>query len=221
MEALIGAIAADSGWDWSLLADVVDRLILLQLEKPDELVKKSAYEQLNSWHQKHFGSMPEYTVDRNRRVQGKEFYDCTLRYCVPDNNKGIRTSQRIDAENAPTRSSAREYAAEQALKFLMNNGLWKRLDDAAIKPELENSINQLQELYQKKYLDTAPEYRFEERKDQWYCSCTVDGVEGWGKAAGKTAAKKKAAFMALVRLYQSAGICDENLEKAMWKTLEG
>lgn len=103
----------------------------------------------------------------------------------------------------------------------MNNGLWKRLDDAAIKPELENSINQLQELYQKKYLDTAPEYRFEERKDQWYCSCTVDGVEGWGKATGKTAAKKKAAFMALVRLYQSAGICDENLEKAMWKTLEG
>ena len=221
MEALIGAIAADSGWDWSLLADVVDRLILLQLEKPDELVKKSAYEQLNSWHQKHFGSMPEYTVDRNRRVQGKEFYDCTLRYCVPDNNKGIRTSQRIDAENALTRSSAREYVAEQALNFLMNNGLWKRLNDAAIKPELENSINQLQELYQKKYLDTAPEYRFEERKDQWYCSCTVDGVEGWGKAAGKTAAKKKAAFMALVRLYQSAGICDENLEKAMWKTLEG
>ena len=32
---------------------------------------------------------------------------------------------------------------------------------------------------------------------------------------------KTAAFMALVRLYQSAGICDENLEKAMWKMMEG
>ena len=220
MEALIGAVAADSGWDWSLLADVVDRLILLQLEKPDELVKKSAYEQLNSWHQKHFGFMPEYTVDRNRRAPGEECYDCTLRYCVPENDKGIRPSQRIDADRLPTRSSAREYVAEQALSFLMNNGLWKRLDDAGIRPELENSINQLQELYQKKYLDTAPAYTFEERKDHWYCGCTVDGIEGWGQAAGKTSAKKKAAFMALVRLYRSAGLCDGDLEEAMWKTMD-
>ena len=53
------------------------------------------------------------------------------------------------------------------------------------------------------------------------CNCIVDGVEGWGKAAGKTAAKKTAAFMALVRLCQSAGICDGELEKAMWKMMEG
>ena len=85
--------------------------------------------------------MPEYAVDRNRRVRGKECYDCTLRYCVPENNKGIRTSQRIDAESAPTRSSAREYVAEQALRFLMKNGFWKRLDDAGIcDEELEKAM---------------------------------------------------------------------------------
>ena len=50
---------------------------------------------------------------------------------------------------------------------------------------------------------------------------SVAGAElGWGAAPGKTAAKKKAAFMALVRLYQSAGICDGELEKAMWKTFD-
>ena len=36
------------------------------------------------------------------------------------------------------------------------------LGDAGIEPDPENSINQLQELYQKKYLETAPEYSFEE-----------------------------------------------------------
>ena len=220
MEALIGAIAADSGWDWELLSDVVDRLIRVQLDKPDDLVKKSAYEQLNSWHQKHFGAMPDYTLDRNRGTHGRECYACTLRYYVPENDKGIRTSQRIDIGGAPTRSSAREDAARQALHFLMDHGLWKKLSDAGLHPELENSINQMQELYQKKYLDTAPEYTFEERKDHWHCNCTVDGITGWGNAAGKTPAKKKAAFMALVLLYESAGICDRERQTAMWKMIE-
>ena len=53
----------------------------------------------------------------------------------------IRTSRRIDAEGLPTRSSAREYVAEQALSFLMKNGFWKRLDDAGIcDGELEKAM---------------------------------------------------------------------------------
>ena len=217
MEALIGAVAVDSDWDWSLLADVVDRLICLQLEKPDELVKKSAYEQLNSWHQKHFGCLPEYIVDWNRRIHGKEYYYCTLKYRVPENDKNIRTSQRIDVSDFPTRTMVREYAADRAVRFLMNNGLWMRLDDAHITPEFENSINQLQELYQKKYVGKAV-YSFEEDDLGWYCNCIVDSIEGWGRAAGKTKAKKKAAFMALVRMYRSAGLSTPELEKAMWET---
>ena len=62
MEALIGAVAADAEWDWSLLADVVDKLINLQIGSPDEIVRKNKYEQLNAWHQKHFGRMPEYEI---------------------------------------------------------------------------------------------------------------------------------------------------------------
>ena len=37
----------------------------------------------------------------------------------------------------------------------------------------------------------------------------------------KTKAKKKAAFMVLVRLMKSAGLGSEELEKAMWETMEG
>ena len=219
MEALLGAVAADSNWDWSWLADVADRLLRLQLDKPDELVKKSAYELLNSWHQKHFGSMPGYTVDRHRQRHGEELYSCVLRYQVPENDKGIRTAQMIVEDGAPTRSSAREAAAEKAVHFLRNHGLWIRLDDAHLVPELENSINQLQELYQKKYLEKAPLYTFEESTEEWTCDCSVDGIKGWGRAAGKKAAKKKAAFMVLVRLMQSAGLGTEEMEKTMWENL--
>ena len=202
MEALIGAIAADSNWDWSLLADVVDKLINLQLDYSGDLVKESNYERLNSWHQKHFGRMPEYEVDRNFRTRNTELYDCTLRFSVPENDKGIWTSQRIDLQGEETRSSARENAAKRAIAFLQNQGLWMNLSDAGIEPNLEESINQLQELFQKKYVE-KPEYQFEERTisgEEWYCRCTCSGVEGWGTASSKTKAKKKAAFMVLVRL---------------------
>ena len=79
---------------------------------------------------------------------------------MPENDKGIQTSQRIDV-NEHTRSEAREEAAFRAYAFVCNHGLWVNLKDAGLVPSLENSINQLQELYQKKYLDEAPSYEFE------------------------------------------------------------
>ena len=99
--------------------------------------------------------------------------------------------------------------------------VWMNLKEAGIEPRLEDSINQLQELYQKKYVE-QPEYRFEENDfgPAWYCSCNCNGIAGWGRAGGKTAAKKKAAFIVLVRLMMSAGIATEEMEKEMWKTVE-
>lgn len=218
MEALIGAAAVDCGWDWNVMGDIVDKLLCLQLDRPDELVKQSYFEQLNAWHQKHFGSMPEYEVYRSIH-NGVTLYDCTLRYMVPENDKGIWTSQRIDLSQNETRSSAREYAARQAVFFIQGNGLWMNLKDAGIVPDLENSINQLQELYQKKYITEKPEYSFEEslQGKGWYCRCIGDGFEGWGEAAGKVPAKKKAAYMVLVRLMMSAGMCEDEWEKKMWE----
>ena len=93
------------------------------------------------------------------------------------------------------------------------------LSDAGINPKLEDSINQLQELYQKKYV-AEPSYTFAEEFGGWRCQCRCESFEGWGKAAGKTAAKKKAAFMVLVSIYRSAGLGTDEMEKAMWKTIE-
>ena len=222
MEALLGAVAMDCGWDWQVLETVADRLVCIQITAPDEFLKTSFYDLFNAWHQRHFGRMPEYEVYGSQRTgkHGKQhlFY-CTIRFSVPDNDKGVWTSQRIDVEEE-TRGKAREYAARRAYYFVMDQGLWINLADAGIVPSLENSINQLQELYQKKYLEDKAEYDFEELpQDRWRCECTCGGVNGYGDAGSKTGAKKKASYMVLVRILSAAGICKKEWKEEMYRTV--
>lgn len=209
MEALIGAVAVDCGWDSAVLENVVDHLLCIQLMKPDSLLKATHYDLFNAWHQRRTGRMPDYEIHKY-----KQWYHCTLRFFTPEGDRLV--ARRVD-EDGETRSQARERSAEQAYRYVVNNGFWMDLKDAAVVPELENAINQLQELYQKKYLEEKPIYEFEERDyGEWYCSCNCGGLHGWGRAKGKTPAKKRAAFMLLVRLMKSSGICKPEWEKAMW-----
>ena len=63
----------------------------------------------------------------------------------------------------------------------------------------------------------APSYRQGVYFDEWNCECVCGGVNGFGRGVGKTKAKKKAAYMVLVRLLKAAGICEESWEKKMWE----
>lgn len=218
MEALLGAVAVDCGWDWHVLEEVADRLVCIQITKPDEFLKSSYYDLFNAWHQRHFGCIPDYEI-YSERSQKSNPYHCSIRFSIPQNQKGLMSFQRIDVDER-TRGRAREHAAWLAYCFVMDNGLWLNLSDAGVVPSLENSINQLQELYQKKYLEHKPEYTFEERPgDEWRCECICGGVNGFGKAGSKTAAKKKAAFMVLVRMLSAAWICKKEWREQMYRTV--
>ena len=222
IEALIGAVSVDCSWDWNTIESAVDKLLCIQLSEPSALLGITCYDAFNSWHQKKFGIMPEYEVSKgcsDGDGSGNLIYSCTLRYRIPDNDKGIHLYQRVDVK-ADTRSRARDLAAREAYAFVVGQGLWMNLNDANLSPVLDNSINQLQELYQKKYV-SKPEYTFTEDDLGWYCECVVDCINGCGRAANKTAAKKKASFVALVRLLKSAGIATKELEQEMWKVIAG
>ena len=213
IEALIGAVALDSEYNEKILEEVIDKLVCIQLGSPGLLLKETFYDMFNSWHQKHFGRIPEYTV------YGKGPYRCTVRFFVPENGIGVNMDQRMDMDGA-TRSEARELAAEFAYRFIYSKGLWINLKDAGVVPDLENSINQLQELYQKKYLDEKPVYEIkEDGRDRWRCVCECCGVSGFGTAESKTKAKKKASFMALVKLLDGAGCCKEEWLSEMYRML--
>lgn len=194
MEALIGAVTIDSDWNMKVVGAVVDRLLCIQLNNPDKILRKSYYEVINAWHMKHFGEMPDYTID------GIDRYNCVIRFSIPGNEEGLWRRQ-IQTGRGDTRSAAREMAAELAYRFVVMKGLWVNIRDSGIEPNPEDSINQLQELYQKKYLEALPEYSFqEELQGTWLCDCVCSDVAGWGRGASKTKAKKAAAYMLLQKL---------------------
>ena len=196
IEALIGAVTIDSGWDMKAVSSVVDRLLCVQLNDPGRFLRKSFYETFNAWHMKHFGEMPDYSID------GRGPYNCVLRFSIPENDKGLWRRQ-IQTGRGSTRSAAREMAAELAYRYVVLKGLWINIKESGIEPSLEDSINQLQELYQKKYIEGLPEYSFEEGiRDTWLCKCICSDVFGHGSGSSKVRAKKAAAYEVLQKLFR-------------------
>lgn len=212
MEALIGAVVIDSDWNMDVIEKLIDTMIDLQIDCPDSFIKKSYYDILLAWHKKKFGTAPEYTVYKEQHG-----YSATLRYLIPDNDQNIYTSQIVTATGS-TRSEARTKAAEYAYFFIKKYGLWSDLKDANMEPNLGNAIGQLQELYQKKYISELPTYEFSnDGMDTWFCDCYFDSFHSYGKGSSKIKAKKKAAYMGLVRLFESAGCAKDEWERDFWK----
>lgn len=206
MEALIAAVALDSKWNYEVIEQVVEKIVSLQIQRPNSQLKKSYYDIFNAWHQRKYGVMPEYYV--YKKSEGN--YECAVKYSasVPMNCVG----------QGRTRSLARDDAAFLAYRIMYNNGLWLDLSEADMEPDLDRSINQLQELYQKKYLEEAPEYVFEEGIDgTWHCDCICCGLSGFGRGESKTKAKKKAAYGLLVLLFKGSGITKEEWERKMYR----
>ena len=196
MEALIGAVAIDSGWNQDAIEGVVDKLLCIQKEKLHNRDETSYYDRFNAWHQKRFGVMPEYEISG----MAPRYY-CTLRYFIPENDQNLYRDRREDTES-DSRSAAREWAARRAYEFVVSHGLWTNLSELNMTPNREDSINQLQELYQKKILTVLPAYSFRQisSPDRWECTCTCCNQTTQGFDIGKTKAKKAAAFEMLNRL---------------------
>ncbi|MDY4928000.1 ribonuclease III family protein [Clostridium fessum] len=213
MEALIGAVVIDCNWEMETVEKMVNELLCIQLDSTDTILKKSYYDILGAWHQKHFGCIPTYKISASANLD-RPCYWCKVCFNVPKNDKGEHTIQQLSCDGE-TRSKARENAARKAYDFIVEKGLWKNLSEAGIVPDPENSINQLQELYQKKYLDNPPEYEYEDSGNEWYVTCRTEGYCGDGAATTKVKAKKKAAYMVIVDMLISAGICKDEWHDTM------
>lgn len=199
-EAIIGAVALDSNWNIARLTNVVDLMLDPDFYLDNGFDNDENYvELLQQWYQKRHKMIPVYVFrDTGGFPSFGKYGRWACEVGLPPLDQGFH-----DVGN--TKSEARMIVAKKAYEYLTEKGLMFTLIDEIGEPCRERAINQLQELYQKGYIE-EPEYVFELSCDSngyasFVCKCSVvkEGNEHcWGGiASSKKEAKKEAALNVL------------------------
>lgn len=208
MEAVIAAVAVDCDWNYTVLDDVVESLLNIQLEDSD--IRQDAYTVLNGWHRRHFKDDPVYDVFQTEDHK----FICHATIKLPDSDK----LYCIEGEPEITRSRARSSSAQAAYDYLNEHGVWMNLKESLIEPILENAINQLQELYQKGYV-ASPEYETEKDGRDWVVTCRVGSRSTSQRSRTKIFAKKKAAYAELIEILKASDLVEASWELCLFENL--
>ena len=199
-EAILGAIAIDSGWDEEALENSVQVMLNIDYYLDNGLSDEEDYVALiQKWNQKENGEVPVYEFesldDGGYKVYLKlDTERGSITYCAIGYNKSV----------------ARRNVAEMAYIDLdQNDELFTIMDELPEDLGLENSINVLQELAQKGYI-SMPEYHFDdehryydnEGNPKWICDCIVESENfiQTAYASSKKIAKKYAAYLAICKI---------------------
>lgn len=195
-EAILGAVAIDSNWEAEALTTVVEKMLHPKVYFENRIADKVNYILLiQQWYITRTGFYPQYHTGEGQTPSEKL---CRLLLTIEDKLCDFegRGKTKLEAEMA---------AAEQAYRYLEENNRLTSPIDIVGTPDLDRAINQLQELYQKRYI-AEPQYDFLESHDDngnsvWQCSCRVEGINYphmWDAAhSSKKQAKKIAAFHVL------------------------
>ena len=144
---------------------------------------------IQTWCQKRYGWIPDYDFE-----EMEDGYECSLTLSDDyDSFIGRGYSKR----------EARMNAAQNAYEYLEENDELLLPIDEVGEPDLDRAINQLQELYQKGYID-EPYYEFHEDHDEngnptWLCECHLKNREQYwaGHHSSKKQGKKSVAYSML------------------------
>ena len=192
-EAIIGAVAVDSGYDIDELEEVVGLMLNLDYYLDngfDDDDDENYVALVQQWFQKKGYGLPEYEFDEGDDMN----FSCSL-YLE-------EYGEEFSAEG-DSKSEARMSVAEEIYDYLDEEGLLTTMLDEIGEPERDRAINQLQELAQKGYI-SYPEYEYEQDYDDygnplWFCYCYVNEMDGRSKGynSSKKDAKKYAALFML------------------------
>ena len=186
-EAIIGAVAIDSGWDADTIEDVVDMMLDVEHYLEDGFDDRCNFVDLiQQWCQKKYGELPDYDFDET-----EDGFICTLT---------LSNEYQPYEGTGNSKREARMNAAQTAYEELDENGDLILPIDEIGEPEIDRAINQLQELFQKGYIG-EPWYDYSEEHDQngnptWRCECHISGKdEYWyGNYSSKKQGKKQVAY---------------------------
>lgn len=195
-EAILGAIAVDSGWDGECLETSVSFMLNIDYYLDNGFTDEDDFVSLiQQWNQKENGEVPEYEFQElNQEGYGAYLYLETergqMRYYGEGNSK----------------SEARAVAAKNAYNDLdENDELFTIMDELPDELNLDNAINTLQELAQKGYI-SMPIYELSDNQIydndgnlRWQCECYVESHSIRDLALGSTKkiAKKYAAYLCI------------------------
>lgn len=220
-EAILGAVALDCDWDFSVLSSVVEAMLLPEDFLLDD-TETNYVRLIQEWEMKKNGVIPWYWFEEvNYYSQNTHNYFRSLAIGLPVISQpipmeyskyGVYFQCELKLLNSLpvfrgvglSKSEARMSACELAYKYLENH------DDLlfSIKDEIENpnkadAINQLEILARRGYF-SIPTYRFEQKYDNngnpvWKCYCNIkEHKDNFSSvSSSKKDAKKSAAFKML------------------------
>lgn len=191
-EAIIGAVAIDTDFDYVKLSEVVEMMLDPEYYLDNDFDESNNYVSLiQEWSLKEFGELPRYTY-----IQSLTGWYSTILLKLNSLNNAFSAEGRSKIE-------ARMLAAKKAYEYLYENDLLFTIKDEIENPCFKLAINQLQELAQKGYF-SLPEYSFEETYDSdgnpcWKCYCNIKERSNywWAISSSKKQAKKIAAWSML------------------------
>lgn len=171
-EAIVGAVAIDSNWDIAELTNVVESMLNLDDYFNNELEIDNYTSLVQEAILKNTGKLPAYEFRYDRY---DEEYICSLNF---DNQyfRGMGINK----------VKARRECAKEVYEYLDDNGYFDlSIVEMVGEPTPTRCIAQLNELYQKGYID-KPVYTFNEYSDCWQCKVSSPGIDFYVRENGKT-----------------------------------
>ena len=213
-EAILGAVAIDSGWNLEKLQDTVELMLKPEttLEEDDE---DNYVALIQEWCSKETGNIPLYHFEEGS-YQATWYmpFDGISQNCnvlgSPEYNKLMASTHRCllkIADDIPifrgfgkSKSEARKNVCRLAYEWLDKNDRLHTIRNELENPNRNEAIGQLEILARRGYF-TLPTYEFEQEHDEngnpvWTAKCYVEEAEFYFDAtsSSKKEAKKDAAF---------------------------
>ena len=184
-EAIVGAVAMDSNWDVDILTKVVDLMLDPDFYFENGFDGINYIEQIQQWFHKKRRRLPIYNF-----TPGFGCYQCKLLVAPFGKFQAV----------CKTKNGAKLAVAKMAYEFLEERHWLASLADEVGNPDFERAVNQLQELFQKGYIE-EPKYDFSETHDEngnpvWQCDCHVPNFTHFCRkySSSKKQGKKMVAY---------------------------
>lgn len=212
-EAIIGAVALDSGWNFLEIQSTVE--IMLDPDSCLSEAKEDNYiEMIQNWNLKYNKIIPLFHYEKSS-YQATWYYPFNgISQTFNTFEDAFRAAENVKyyclmrlSESLPifrgfgtSKSMARKAVCELAYNYLEKQGLLFSISDEIENPNKAEAINQLEVLARRGYF-SIPTYGFKQKYDKngnpiWMCECHIKEYDTYysSKSSSKKDAKKTAAF---------------------------